>query len=88
MVEFIIIVGILSVVAFILHGAEKIRLLKKECGFPTLLMVVTGIFAPFGSLLGMLLFSNRVRQPVMIILVPGMLIAFVAGVYLLRVHLI
>lgn len=81
---FIVIVGVISVIAYLLHAIEKHRRLKDQAPFPTPLMVFFGILAPFGSLMGMLLNGNRMKEKLMIILVPLMLIAFVAGVYFLR----
>lgn len=80
----LIITGILSVYAFILNGAEKMRVKSGKSRYPTVLMAITCVIAPFGSLMGMLLFGNRLKNTLMVILVPLMLIAFTLGVYLLR----
>lgn len=80
----LIITGILSVYAFILNGAEKMRVKSGKGRYPTTLMAITGVIAPFGALMGMLLFGNRLKNTLMVILVPLMLIAFTLGVYLLR----
>lgn len=80
----LIVTGILSIYAFILHGAEKMRVKSGKSQYPTALMAITGVIAPFGSLMGMLLFGNRLKNTMMVILVPLMLIAFTLGVYLLR----
>ena len=80
----LIITGILSVYAFILNGAEKMRVKSGKGRYQTALMAITGVIAPFGALMGMLLFGNRLKNTLMVILVPLMLIAFTLGVYLLR----
>lgn len=80
----LIITGILSVYAFILNGAEKMRVKSGKGQYPTALMAITGVIAPFGALMGMLLFGNRLKNTLLVILVPLMLIAFTLGVYLLR----
>lgn len=83
--EFLIIfTGITSILAFILNGAEKCRVNSGNAHYPTALMVVAGVIAPFGALMGMLLFGNRKNHTMMKILVPVMLLIFVLGVYLLR----
>lgn len=80
----LIITGILSIYAFILNGAEKMRVKSGKGRYPTALMAITGVIAPFGALMGMLLFGNRLKNTLLVILVPLMLIAFTLGVYLLR----
>lgn len=80
----LIVTGILSIYAFILNGAEKMRVKSGKSHYPTALMAITGVIAPFGALMGMLLFGNRLKNTLMVILVPLMLIAFTLGVYLLR----
>ncbi len=80
----LIITGVLSIYAFILNGAEKCRVNSGKGYYPTVLMAITGVIAPFGALMGMLLFGNRLKNTLMVILVPLMLIAFTLGVYLLR----
>jgi len=87
MEEFIIAVGVMSVLAFILHGFEKNRIMAGKPQYSTALMAIAGVLAPFGSLMGMLLFGNRLRNKPMAILVPLMLIAFLLCVYLFRSEL-
>lgn len=84
MEELLIITGILSIYGFVLNGAEKARTKSGKAPYSTLLMAITGVIAPFGSLMGMLLFGNRLKQTFMVIFVPLMLILYVLGVYLLR----
>lgn len=80
----IILTGIVSVLAFVLNGAEKCRVNAGREHYPTALMALAGVIAPFGALMGMLLFGNRLKDRMMMILVPVMLLLFVLGVYLLR----
>lgn len=80
----IIFAGITSILAFILNGAEKCRVKSGGQPYSTALMAIAGVIAPFGALMGMLLFGNRMKNTLMLILVPLMLVAFVLGVYLLR----
>lgn len=82
MEAFIIYTGIASVLAFILFGADKRRLHYGQSPMPAALLIAAGVLAPFGSLMGMLLFNNRLRQTLFAILVPLMLIAYVACTYL------
>lgn len=82
--EFIIAVGIVSVLAFLLHAAEKNRILNGGKKYPTVLMIIMAVIAPFGSLMGMLICGNRLKQSFMVIMVPVLLALFLLGVYLLR----
>ena len=82
MEAFIIYTGIASVLAFILFGIDKRRQHYGKSPMPSALLIVAGVLAPFGALMGMLLFNNRLRQPLFIILVPLMLIAYVLCTYL------
>ncbi len=84
MEEFIVIVGVLSIIGFCLNYMEKRRVVNGHGGYPTWAMALLGVFAPFGSLMGMLICGNRLKCTLLVILVPLMLIALVLGTYLLR----
>lgn len=87
MIEFIVAIGVISVLAFILHGFEKNRIMSGKSEYPTAMMIVAGVLAPFGSLMGMLLFGNRMKHRLMVIIVPVMLVLFLLFVYLFRSEL-
>lgn len=83
--EFLIVfAGVTSILAFVLHGAEKHRVNAGGTPYPTALMAAASVIAPFGALMGMWLFANRHKEKMMAILTPVMLLIYVAGVYLLR----
>lgn len=82
--ELIVGTGVLSVLAFLLHAFEKSRITAGQPQYSTTLMAIAGVIAPFGSLMGMLIMGNRLRDKLMLILVPVMLVLFLLGVYMLR----
>ena len=84
MYELIIITGIVSILAFALHGAEYFRAQTGRGQLSTALVWITALIAPFGALMGMLLFSNRMKNTALLVFTIVMLIAFLLGVYLLR----
>lgn len=82
--DIIIFTGIVSVLAFTLHGVEFLRTKMGRSQLPTALMWIASLISPFGALMGMLLCGNRLKNIALLVFTIVMLIAFVLVIYLFR----
>lgn len=82
--DIIIFTGIVSVIAFTLHGIEFMRIKMGRSQLPTALMWVASVIAPFGALMGMLLCGTRLKNTALLVVTILLLIAFLLVIYLFR----
>ena len=59
----IIVAAILNVIVFLMYGADKKKAVKKEWRTPESTLILGGLIAPWGAILGMHLFSHKTQKP-------------------------
>ena len=81
----IIVISVMSVIAFALYGIDKSRAVKGQRRIrERTLLLFSALFGAPGALLGMAFFRHKTRKPAFRLLVPAFLIvqAFLLALYL------
>lgn len=85
MEEICILSFIICVVTFVIFAWDKRRAHYGRKPLPAIVLFLLAILAPFGALCSMLMFKNRLKQPLFIIGVPLLLIAQIVLCFLLPI---
>lgn len=74
---FLIIVGLLSVGGFVLQAVDHYRVTNGKQPLSRGLLIVGACLGAFGSLMGMLLFQNRLRDRMLLLLSIGFVVLLI-----------
>lgn len=74
---FLIVAGLLSVLGFVLQGLDHYRTSNGNEPLARGLMILGACLGSFGSLMGMLLFQNRLRDKLLLFLSIGFVVLLI-----------
>lgn len=74
---FLVIVGLLSVMGFVLQAVDHSRVTNGKQPLSRGLLILGACIGSFGSLMGMLLFRNRLRDRMLLLLSIGFVVLLI-----------